>query len=172
MEKLLGSGGYWGDRMAEPRFETRGIARCMFIFSNLPQRLKEALPEAMYEFGDELLRSARRKAFTFSRTGELAASIEMEIKYEQDRVQVIVGPTAPHGPFVSFGTRQHPVNARIEVAPGTWRWIGLHPGHGGNPYLEWALVEVAPLLPKFLQPFVIAKVLELDRESLPLQFEE
>lgn len=151
---------------------TKGIARVKFIFENLPEKLRESLPETMYDFGEALRLRARANAMSFSRTGRLVVSIEMSIAYQGDTIVVRVGPTILHGPFVSWGTRAHWIGANIEVAPNTWRWIGMHPGHGGNPYLEWSLTEVLPFFPKFLQRYVTSKVLELGKESLPLEFEE
>lgn len=141
--------------------ETRGIGRVIFIFSNLSPKLLSILPDILAEFAEEVLNEVIKRAPVFR--GTLASSLTMEI--DKEGLVARIGPTARHGPFVSFPTKPHVINASVMIGPGTFRFISLHPGTKGNPYLEDALVSAEPNLPKIIQPHVVRKITEIDRDS-------
>ena len=150
--------------------EVRGAGRVIYILRNIPFFLKEPLADVLTDFAKGILDTAIEKADSFARKRTLRDSLTMEVMREA--LIARIGPTAPHGPFVSFPTRAHWIGANIEVAPGVWRFIGNHPGTGGNPYLEWSLIEMAPRLPEILRPYIVEKWLELDTQSRAFEFEE
>lgn len=148
--------------------KTRGIGRLIYIFSNLSPKLLSILPDVLTDVAQEVLLEAIRRAPIYR--GELAESLTMEV--DRDALVAKIGPTAPHGPFVTFGTKPHIINSRVMVLPGIFRFISLHPGTRANPYLEESLMTVSPDIPKIMQPYVIGKMVELDQESKPLGMQE
>lgn len=138
-----------------------GIKRVVHIFASLVPFLNKAFAPSLEEFGKKVLENAKGRAAMFVRTGYLMESLTMRM--EED--SVVIGPTADYGPFVSFGTKAHWIGANIEVAPFTWRFIGMHPGTVPNPYLEDAFNEELQGLPTILNNFVMVSLNELDEES-------
>jgi hypothetical protein len=40
--------------------------------------------------------------------------------------------------FLENGTRPHWIGASVQVRPGVWRWIGMHPGTAARPFMHQA----------------------------------
>jgi len=140
----------------------RGVARVTFIFQNLTPKLQEALPDALVDFANMVFQEVLRRAPV--RFGHLRDSVRLEV--DKEALIARIGPTIEYGPFVTYPTRPHAINARVMISPGIFRFIKMHPGTPGNPYLEESLMAIQPELPKVLQPYVVSKFFELDRESV------
>jgi len=147
--------------------KTKGFAALRFLFENLPPSLFATLPDVLQEMGEQLLTVAQQKAMMFARTGELAQSLVLEV--DKESLTATMGPTAKHGPFVTFGTKPHFIGAPVQVAPGVWRYIRSHPGTRGNTYLEDSLMEVAPNLPVVLAPHVVSAIINVGGQAKALQ---
>jgi len=145
-----------------------GIKRVLHIFANLIPFLNKAFAPSLEEFGNKVLQNARGRAATFADTGALMESLTMF----RDGDSIVIGPTVPWGPMVRFGTRAHWIGANVEIAPLTWRFIGMHPGTTPNPYLEDAFNEELNNLPAIMNDFVMEEMKNLDEESMGYEEEE
>jgi phage gpG-like protein len=139
-----------------------GEKRVIFIFENLVSALTRAFPPSLEEFAKRILENARGRAALFARTGELMASLAMQMEGEDT---AIIGPTAPYAPFVTWPTGAHWIGANLQVIPFSWRFVGMHPGTSGNTYLQDAAQEEFENLPGILSENIGVELQDLDETS-------
>ena len=112
-----------------PAVSVRGAGNVLRVAA----RFQEAVMQSLHAAAEAAAVSAKGTSLFNDRSGETRGSIHTEAKTFS--VFLIAGGAAR---FLEGGTRPHWIGSAVMVAPGTWRWIGMHPGTAARPFMREA----------------------------------